>query len=88
MLKKLLASSTGSKNGSSNIYMNGQEIYKIYQGQNLVYDVTNGKDFDYTYNYANQMFTFSNWKQTYNGVSNTTHLIVNNDNTIVITKKV
>ena len=84
MLKKLLASSSGDKNGSSNIYMNGKEIYKIYRGQNLVYDVYNGRDFNYSYNYANQKFTFTDWKQTFNGEPNTTHLIVPNDNTVVV----
>ena len=84
MLKKLLTSSTGDKNGSKNIFANGKEVYKIYQGTSLIYDVTNGKDFNYSYNYANQKFTFTDWKQTVGGVSNTTHLIVNNDSNIVI----
>lgn len=84
MLKKLLASSSGNKNGSSNIYMNGKEIYKIYQGQNLVYDVYNGRDFNYQYNYLNGKFTFTNWKQTHNCVANTTHFIIADDNTIVL----
>ena len=88
MLKKLLASSSGNKNGSSNIYMNGKEIYKIYRGQNLVYDVYNGRDFNYSYNYVNQKFTFTGWKNTLNGISNTTDLIVPNDNTIVFDKNI
>ena len=86
MLKKLLASSSGNKNGSSNIYMNGKEVYKMYQGAYLVYDVWNGRDFNYSYNYANQKFTFTDWKQTLNLISNTTHMIVNDDNAIVFDK--
>ena len=88
MLKKLLASSSGNKNGSSNIYMNGQEVYKIYRGQNLVYDVYNGRDFNYSYNYANQKFTFTGWKNTLNGEPNITDLIVPNDNAIVFDKNI
>ena len=83
MKKTLLASKTGSKNGSANIFMNGKEVYKIYHGRNLVYDVENGRDFDYTYNYQDQKFTFTNWKGTINGVPNTTDLIIPDDNTII-----
>jgi hypothetical protein len=85
MLKRILASTTGSnKNGASKIYYNGKQVYKAYIGSSLVYDVTNGKDFDYTYNSANQKFTFTNWKQTVDGVANTTHFLVKDDPTIIV----
>lgn len=85
MLKRILASTTGSnKNGASKIYYNGKQVYKAYIGSSLVYDVVNGRDFDFTYNSANQKFTFTNWKQTVDGVANTTHFLVKDDPTIIV----
>lgn len=85
MLKRILASTSGSnKNGASKIYYNGSQVYKAYIGSSLVYDVTNGRDFDFTYNSANQKFTFTNWKQTVDGVANTTHFLVKDDPTILV----
>lgn len=85
MLKRILASTSGSnKNGASKIYYNGSQVYKAYIGSSLVYDVINGRDFDFTYNSANQKFTFTNWKQTVDGVANTTHFLVKDDPTIIV----
>ena len=85
MLKKILASTTGAnKNGASKVYYNGKQVYKAYIGSSLVYDVVNGRDFDFTYNSVNQKFTFTNWKQTVDGVANTTHFLVKDDPTIIV----
>ncbi len=71
-----------SDSESSRLYIDNKEVYKIYAGDNLVYDVMNGQDFNYTYDPDNKKFIFYDWKQTINGQPNTTHLKVPRDNGI------
>lgn len=85
MLKKILTSKSGSKNGADRVYFNGNQVYKAYVGSSLVYDVTNGKDFNYTYNSSNQKFSFIDWKQTTNEIPGFDFLVAD-DPTIVVSK--